>query len=69
MVHLALLDAFDCRREEVMACVRKPQEKLYAKKSVEMAVPDEGRPPGALVLTKLIEWYRFGVEHKKQKNM
>ena len=33
----------------------------FFKKSVKTAVPEDGRPPGALVLTKLIEWYRFEV--------
>ena len=27
------------------------------KKSVKTAVPEDGNPPGALVFTKLIEWY------------
>ena len=29
--------------------------------SVKPAVPDDGSPPGAPVLTKLLEWCRFGV--------
>ena len=29
------------------------------------AAPEDGRPPGALVLTKLVEWYRFEVGLKK----
>ena len=33
---------------------------------VETAVPEGGNPPGALVLTKLIEWYRFEVGHEKR---
>ena len=33
--------------------------------SVKTAVPEDGMPPGALVLTKLVEWYRFEVGHKK----
>ena len=33
----------------------------FFKKSVKTAVPDAGNPPGALVSTKLIEWYRFVV--------
>ena len=35
------------------------------KKSVKSAVPDDGNPPGALVWTKLSEWYRFGVGDEK----
>ena len=31
----------------------------FFKKSVKTAVPDDGNRPGALVLTKLVEWYRF----------
>ena len=33
------------------------------KKSVKTAVLDDRRPPGAVVLTKLVEWYRFKVGH------
>ena len=33
----------------------------FFEKSVKTAVPEDGNPPGALVLTKLVEWYRFGV--------
>ena len=32
---------------------------------VETAVPDDGKLPGALVLTKLVEWYRCGVGDEK----
>ena len=38
-------------------------------KSVKTAVPDDGRPPGALVLTKLVGWYRFKVGQKKVKKI
>ena len=34
---------------------------VFFKKSVKTAVPEDGNPPGALVLTKLVELYRFGV--------
>ena len=37
----------------------------FFKKSVKTAVPDDGNPPGALVLTKLVEWHRFGVGDEK----
>ena len=37
---------------------------VFAKIGQNTAVPDEGRPPGALVLTKLVGWYRFGVGDK-----
>ena len=37
----------------------------FFKDSVKTAVPGDGKPPGALVLTKLIEWYRFGVGREK----
>ena len=33
-------------------------------KLVTTAVPADGRPPGALVLAKLVEWYRFEVGQK-----
>ena len=33
----------------------------FSKKTVKTAVPEDGNPPGALVLTKLVEWYRFEV--------
>ena len=35
------------------------------KKSIETAVPDDGHTPGALVLQKVIAWYRFGVGDEK----
>ena len=35
---------------------------FFFKKSVKTAVPEDGRPPGALVSTKLVEWYRLEVE-------
>ena len=38
---------------------------IFFKKSVKTAVTDDGNPPGALVLTKLVEWYRFGVGDEK----
>ena len=49
---------------------RQPQPQPQAttsdlQKMVKMAVPDDRNPPGALVLTKLVEWYRFEVGHKK----
>ena len=31
------------------------------RKKVKTAVPDDGNPPGALVLTKLVEWHQFEV--------
>ena len=37
----------------------------FSKKSIKTAVLEDGHPPGALVLTKLIEWYRFGVGDEK----
>ena len=37
----------------------------FFKNSVKTAVPDDGRPPGALVLTRLVERYRFEVGQKK----
>ena len=37
---------------------------LVFQKSVKTAVPDDGNPPGALVSTKLVEWYRFEVGRK-----
>ena len=37
----------------------------FFKKSAKTAVPDDGNPPGALVLTKLVEWYRFEVGDEK----
>ena len=40
---------------------KKPR---FFKKSVKTAVPGDRNPPGALVLTKLIEWYRFGIGDK-----
>ena len=33
---------------------------LFLKKSVKMMVPDDGRPPRALTLTKSVEYNRFG---------
>ena len=33
----------------------------FFKKLVKTAVLDDGRPSGALVLAKLVEWYRFEV--------
>ena len=36
---------------------------MFFKKSVKTAVLEDGRRPGALVSTKLSEWYRFGVGH------
>ena len=33
----------------------------FFKNSVKTAVPEDGNAPGALVLTKLVEWYRFEV--------
>ena len=38
---------------------------VFFKKSVKTAVPEDGNPPGALVLTKLVEWSRFGVGDEK----
>ena len=38
---------------------------FFFKKSVKTAVLDDGRPPRALVLSKLIEWYRFEVGDDK----
>ena len=37
----------------------------FFKKSLKTAVPDDGNPPGALVLTKLTEWHRFEVGREK----
>ena len=37
----------------------------FFKKSVKTAVPDDGNPPRALVLTKLIDYFRFEVGHEK----
>ena len=39
--------------------------KCFFKKCVKTAVPKDGNHPGALVLTKLVEWYRFGVGDEK----
>ena len=36
---------------------------VFFRKSVKTAVPDDGRPPGTLVLTKLIEETRCEVGH------
>ena len=36
------------------------------KKPVKKAVPEDGNPPGALVLMKLVEWYRFEVGQKNE---
>ena len=41
------------------------QKRCFFKKSVKTAVPEDARLPRALVLTKLIEWYRFGVGDEK----
>ena len=35
---------------------------MFIKKLVKTAVPEDGRPPRALVLTKLVERYRFEVD-------
>ena len=35
--------------------------RVFFKKSIKTAVPEDGRPPGALVWTKLIETNRFEV--------
>ena len=40
-------------------------EIAFFKKLVKTVALDDGRPPGALVLTKLIEWHRFEVGQKK----
>ena len=37
----------------------------FFKKSVKTAVPEDGNPPGALVLTKVVEWYRVGLGDEK----
>ena len=37
----------------------------FFKKTVKTAVPEDGSPPGALVLAKEVEWYRFGVGDEK----
>ena len=37
------------------------------RKSVKTAVPDDRNFSGALVLTKLVEWYRFGVGDEQQE--
>ena len=34
-------------------------------KSVKTAVPEDGKPPGGLVVTKLVEEKRFGVGDEK----
>ena len=39
--------------------------KSFFKKIGQTAVPEDGNPPRALVVTKLVEWYRFEVGHKK----
>ena len=38
---------------------------MFFNKSVKTAVPDDGKPPGALVLTKLVEESRLEVGDEK----
>ena len=38
---------------------------VFFKQLVKTAVPEDGNPPGALVSTKLVEWYRFGAGDEK----
>ena len=37
---------------------------VFFNKSVKTAVAEDRNPPGALVLTKPVEWYRFEVGHE-----
>ena len=67
----------ECSAGDAMGLDSQDMELLYlvvtclvcctrgGQKSVKTAVPDAGNPPGALVLTKLVEWYRFEVGHEK----
>ena len=45
----------------IVTCKRKH----VFQKSLKTAVPDDGNPTRALVLTKLVEWYRFELGHIK----
>ena len=48
-----------------MSCFLCSLGRCFQKMVKETAAPDGRRPPGALVLTKLVEWYRFEVGDEK----
>ena len=49
----------------VLAAVAVDLVVIFSKTIVKTAVPEDGNPPGALVLTKLVQWYRFEAGDEK----